>query len=81
MSNFVSLLLRIAAFLYLIVLFLGMGLALVPAILLVQAGWDSGSILLFGLSLGAGYLVFGMSFLLLIVLLKHATFFRAQPGD
>ena len=81
MSRFVSLLLRVFVFLYLILLFLGMGLALVPAILLVQAGWDSGSILLFGLSLGTGYLVFGVSFLALIVLLKHATFFRAQPGD
>ena len=28
-----------------------------------------------------GYLVFGVTFLLLIVVLKHATFFRARPGD
>ena len=81
MPRFVSVVLRIVAFLYLIVLFLGMGLALVPAIWLVQAGWDSGSIVLFGLSLGAGYLAFGLSFLALIVVLKYATFFRARPGD
>jgi non-ribosomal peptide synthetase-like protein len=81
MSRAFSLLLKIFAFLYLIVLFLGMGLALVPALWIVQAGWDSGSIVFFGLSLGAGYLAFGLSFLVLIVVLKHATFFRAEPGD
>jgi non-ribosomal peptide synthetase-like protein len=81
MSPFVSWALRIFIFLYLIVLFLGMGLAFVPALWLVRAGWQSGSLLLLGLSLGAGYLVFGVTVLLLIVVLKHATFFRARPGD
>src|SRR5262245_7157613 len=77
----VSLVLRVLAFFYLVVLFLGMGLALVPALWIVREGWESDSILWFALSLGVGYLVFGLSFLLLIVVLKYVTFFRARPGD
>ena len=81
MARALSLLLQVLASLYLVVLFLGMGVAIVPAAALVRAGWASGSPWWLGLSIGAGYLVFGLTFLVLIVVLKHAMFFRARPGD
>ena len=81
MPRLFSLLLKMFAFVYLVVVFVGVGLALVPALWLVRAGWESDSIVLFALSVGVGYLVFGISFLALIVVLKYVTFFRARPGD
>jgi non-ribosomal peptide synthetase-like protein len=81
MSRLLLWTLRVAAFVYLVVLFLGIGLALVPSIVLVRAAWETGSVVLLGLALGTGYLLFGVSFLALIVILKHATFFRAVAGD
>lgn len=81
MAPFVAFCVRVFAVIWLILMALATGLALVPALVVVRAGWESDSIVLFGLSLGLGYLVFGLSFLLLIVLFRHATFFRAQAGD
>ena len=74
-------LLRLATFLYQIVVALTMGLALVPGLLLVQAATQTGSIVLIGLAIGLGYFAFGLTFLALIVLLKHVMFFRARAGD
>jgi non-ribosomal peptide synthetase-like protein len=81
MSRFVAFLLRAFALVWLILTALATGLALVPALVVVRAGWESDSLVLFGLSIGVGYLVFGLSFLALIVVVKHVTFFRARAGD
>jgi non-ribosomal peptide synthetase-like protein len=81
MSRLLQGLLRLAAFLYLVLVTLAMGLALVPGLALVRAGWESDSLVLLGLSIALGYLVFGLSFLVLIVLARQAMFFRARAGD
>lgn len=73
--------LRTAAFGWQIVVAAVMGLALVPALLLVDAALETGSTLLLALSLGVGYFVFGLTFLVLVVLVKRLTFFRAREGD
>ncbi len=74
-------LLRLATFLYQIVIAAIMGLALVPGLLLVQAAAETDSIVLVAIAAGVGYFAFGLTFLALIVVIKHATFFRARPGD
>lgn len=81
MVRLLQVLLRVAAFVFQVVVSLAMGLTLVPALWLVRAGWETGSLVLFGMSIGLGYLVFGLSFLLFIVLVKRVMFFRAREGD
>jgi len=81
MSGVAGAALRLAAFLYLVFQFLVVGVALLPAALLVRAAWQQGSLLLLVLSLAVGYLVFGFAFLALVVLAKHLTFFRSREGD
>lgn len=73
--------LRIAAFLYLVFQFVVVGLALLPAALFVRVFWDRGSIPQLALSFGVGYLIFGLTYLLLVVVIKHLVFFRSREGD
>lgn len=74
-------LLRLAALLYLVFQFLVVGVALLPAVLFVKLFWDRGSLLFLALAFGVGYLIFGLTYLLLVVLIKHLLFFRARPGE
>lgn len=76
-----DLVLRAAALLYLIFQFLVVGLATLPALVLVRRAWQTGSLWWTGLALGLGYLLFGITFLALLVVLKHAIFFRSREGD
>jgi len=72
--------LRIAAFLYLVFQFLIVGLAILPAALLIRVFWNLGSIPLLALAFGLGYLVFGLAYLVLVVAIKHLVFFRSREG-
>ena len=73
--------LRFAALLYLIFQFLIVGVALLPAIYLIRVFWDRGSLPLLALALGVGYLLFGVAYLLLVIVIKHLMFFRGREGD
>ena len=73
--------LRFAALLYLIFQFLIVGVALLPAIHLIRVVWDRGSLPLLALALGIGYLLFGVAYLLLVIVIKHLMFFRGREGD
>jgi len=81
MPRMLDLGLRVASFLYLVFQFLIVGLALLPAVLFVRVFWERGSLPLLALAFGLGYLVFGLSFLVLIVLIKHLVGFRSREGD
>jgi len=81
MKRLLDLGLRLAAFLYLVFQFLVVGAALLPAILFVKIFWSSGSPLLLAVALGIGYLIFGLTYLLLVVLIRHLIFFRSREGD
>ena len=79
MSHLLQGLLRLAAFLYLVAVTLAMGLALVPGLALARAGWASGSLVLLGLSIALGYLVFGLTFLVMIYsVIPWSDFFPAM---
>lgn len=73
--------LRFASFLYLIFQFLVVGAALLPAVLFVKLFWDRGSLPLLALAFGVGYLIFGLSYLALVVLVRHLIAFRSREGD
>ncbi|MEK7317003.1 MAG: hypothetical protein AAB011_12545 [Candidatus Eisenbacteria bacterium] len=81
MSRLVDFGLRFAAFLYLIFQFVIVGVALLPAVLFVENFWDSGSFPLLALSLGLGYLLFGIAYLAMVIVIKHLMFFRGREGD
>ena len=81
MKHLLDLGLRVASFLYLVFQFLVVGLALLPAVLFVKLLWHSGSPLLLGFALGIGYLIFGLSYLALVVLIRHILLFRSREGD
>ncbi|HEU4725736.1 MAG TPA: hypothetical protein VFU59_10630 [Candidatus Eisenbacteria bacterium] len=81
MSRLLDYGLRVGALLYLIFQFLIVGAALLPAILVIRIFWDRGSLPLLALSLGVGYLIFGVVYLLLVILIKHLMFFRGREGD
>ena len=81
MTRLLDLGLRLAAFLYLVFQFLIVGLALLPAALMVRVFWNLGSIPLLALAFGLGYLVFGITYLILIVAIKHLVFFRSREGS
>ena len=80
-KGFVGFLLQVAAFLYLVLQACLMGVALIPAVLFVRLFWDTGNPVLIAFGLALGYVLFGFVFLLLVVLLKQLTFFRAREGD
>jgi len=73
--------LRLASLLYLVFQFLVVGLALLPAVLFVKLFWLRGSALLLAFALGIGYLIFGLAYLTLIVLIRHLIRFRSREGD
>lgn len=81
MPRMLDLGLRVASSLYLVFQFLIVGLALLPAVQFVRVFWDRGSLPLLALAFGVGYLIFGLTFLLLIVLIKHLVGFRSREGD
>jgi len=81
MKLFLDLGLRFASLVYLVFQFLVVGLALLPAVLFVKLFWASGSPLLLAFAFGIGYLIFGLTYLALVVLIRHLIFFRSREGD
>jgi non-ribosomal peptide synthetase-like protein len=73
--------LRLASLLYLVFQFLVVGLALLPAVLFVKLFWFRGSPLLLAFAFGIGYLIFGLAYLALVVLIRHLIGFRSREGD
>jgi non-ribosomal peptide synthetase-like protein len=73
--------LRLASLLYLVFQFLVVGLALLPAVLFVKLFWFRGSPLLLAFAFGIGYLIFGLAYLVLVVLIRHLIGFRSREGD
>jgi len=81
MKHLLDLGLRFASFLYLIFQFLVVGLALLPAVLFVKLFWHPGPPLLLAFALGVGYLIFGLAYLVLVILMRHLIRFRSREGD
>jgi len=81
MKHLLDLGLRFASFLYLIFQFLVVGLALLPAVLFVKLFWHPGPPLLLAFALGVGYLIFGLAYLVLVILIRHLIRFRSREGD
>ena len=73
--------LRLASLLYLVFQFLVVGLALLPAVLFVKLFWFRGSPLLLAFAFGIGYLIFGLAYLALVVLIRSLIGFRSREGD
>jgi non-ribosomal peptide synthetase-like protein len=73
--------LRLASLLYLVFQFLVVGLALLPAVLFVKLFWFRGSPLLLAFAFGIGYLIFGLAYLVLVVLIRHLIGFKSREGD
>ena len=73
--------LRLASLLYLVFQFLVVGLALLPAVLFVKLFWFRGSPLLLAFAFGIGYLIFGLAYLVLVVLIRVLIGFRSREGD
>jgi non-ribosomal peptide synthetase-like protein len=73
--------LRVAAVVYLFFQFVVVGVALIPAVLFVKMFWDRGSLVLLALAFAVAYLLFGLTFLLLVILARYVTFFRSREGD
>ena len=73
--------LRLASLLYLVFQFLVVGLALLPAVLFVKLFWFRGSPLLLAFAFGIGYLIFGLAYLVLVVLIRLLIGFRSREGD
>src|SRR2546427_6991269 len=81
MKHLLDLGLRFASFLSLIFQFFVVGAALLPAVLFVKLFWPSGSPLLLAFALGVGYLIFGLAYLALVILIRHLIRFRSREGD
>jgi len=73
--------LRFASFLYLVFQFLIVGVALLPAVHFVKLFWFRGSPLLLAFALGIGYLLFGLTYLVLVILIRRLIGFRSREGD
>ena len=73
--------LRLASLIYLVFQFLVVGMALLPAVLFVKLFWPSGNPLLLAFAFGIGYLIFGLAYLVLVVLIRQLIFFRSREGD
>jgi len=73
--------LRFASFLYLVFQFIVVGVALLPAVLFVKLFWDLGSLPLLAAACGVGYLIFGLTYCMLVILLRWLLFFRSREGD
>src|SRR5262245_56367138 len=81
MKHFLHLGLRLASFLYLVFQFLIVGTALLPAVFFVKIFWGSGSPLWIAFALGIGYLIFGLAYLVLVILIRQLMLFRSREGD
>ncbi len=81
MKHLLDLGLRFASFLYLIFQFLVVGLALLPAVLFVKLFWHPAAPLLLAFALGIGYLIFGLAYLVLVIVMRHLIRFRSREGD
>jgi non-ribosomal peptide synthetase-like protein len=81
MKHLLDLGLRLASLLYLVFQFLVVGAALLPAVLFVKIFWSSGSPLLLALAFGIGYLIFGLAYLVLVIVIRHLIGFRSREGD
>ena len=73
--------LRLASVLYLVFQFLVVGVALLPAVLFVKVFWLRGSPILLAFALGIGYLIFGLTYLVLVVVIRKLIGFRSREGD
>jgi len=73
--------LRLASVLYLVFQFLVVGVALLPAVLFVKVFWFRGSPILLAFALGIGYLIFGLTYLVLVVVIRKLIGFRSREGD
>ena len=73
--------LRLASVLYLVFQFLVVGVALLPAVLFVKVFWFRGSPILLAFALGVGYLIFGLTYLVLVVVIRKLIGFRSREGD
>ena len=73
--------LRLASVLYLVFQFLVVGVALLPAVLFVKVFWFRGSPILLAFALGIGYLIFGLAYLVLVVVIRKLIGFRSREGD
>jgi len=73
--------LRLASVLYLVFQFLVVGGALLPAVLFVKVFWFRGSPILLAFALGIGYLIFGLTYLVLVVVIRKLIGFRSREGD
>jgi non-ribosomal peptide synthetase-like protein len=80
MNRLLDIGLRVAAVFYLIFQFLIVGLAILPAALMIRVFWNLGSIPLLALAFGLGYLVFGVTYLILVIAIKHLVLFRSRAG-
>ena len=81
MKHLLDLGLRLASLVYLVFQFLVVGMALLPAVLFVKLFWPSGNPLLLAFAFGIGYLIFGLAYLVLVVLIRQIIFFRSREGD
>ncbi len=72
---------RAASLVYLFFQFFVVGVALIPAVLFVQALASGASVPLFAIALGIAYPIFGFSYLLLILVIKQLVGFRSREGD
>jgi len=73
--------LRLASVLYLVFQFLVVGVALLPAVLFVKVFWFRGSPILLAFALGIGYLIFGLTYLVLVLVIRKLIGFRSREGD
>jgi non-ribosomal peptide synthetase-like protein len=80
MNRLLDLGLRVAAIFYLIFQFLIVGVAILPAALMIRVFWNLGSLPLLALAFGLGYLVFGVTYLILVIAIKHLVVFRSREG-
>lgn len=81
MKNALDLALRLLALVYLVFQFLVVGVALLPAVLFIRQFWVLGSLPLLALSFGVGYLIFGLAYLVLVIVVKWLVLFRVREGE
>jgi non-ribosomal peptide synthetase-like protein len=73
--------LRLLAFIYLVFQFLLVGVALLPAVLFVRVFWIRGSLPLLALAFGVAYLIFGLTYLVLVLIVKWLVLGRIREGE
>jgi non-ribosomal peptide synthetase-like protein len=76
-----SIVLRLASFLYLVIVMALLGVATLPGLAIVAWAWGTDSWLVRALAVGVGYLAFGLSYLVLVLVVKYGTGFRARAGE